>query len=98
MSADQKATLKANWKKIEKAWVKDGSTFFIEYVFFKFVELYIYSNQRKVLIHKLYIYIYIYEQWRGISNNVVCETSKASDPPAHICSLIRVFASRSNIL
>ena len=33
-----------------------------------------------------------------ISNNVVCATSKASDQPAHTCSLIRAFASRLSIL
>ena len=33
-----------------------------------------------------------------ISNNVVCETSQASDQPAHTRSLIRAFASRLNIL
>ena len=33
-----------------------------------------------------------------MSNNVVCETSKASDQPAHTRSLIRAFASRLNIL
>ena len=33
-----------------------------------------------------------------ISNNVVCATSKDSDQPAHMCSLIRAFASRLNIL
>ena len=31
-------------------------------------------------------------------DNVVCATSKASDQPAHKRSLIRVFASRLNIL
>ena len=37
--------------------------------------------------------------WRQeISNNVVCATSKASDQPAHKCSLIRAFASCLNIL
>ena len=40
----------------------------------------------------------IYEPWHEISNNVVCATSKASDQPAHMRSLIRAFASRSNIL
>ena len=30
-----------------------------------------------------------------ISNNVVCATSKASDQPAHMRSLIRPFASMS---
>ena len=33
-----------------------------------------------------------------ISNNVVYATSKNSDQPAHMRSLIRAFASRSNIL
>ena len=33
-----------------------------------------------------------------ISNNMVCATSKASDQPAHMRSLIRAFASRLNIL
>ena len=33
-----------------------------------------------------------------ISNNVVCGTSKASDQPAHMRSLIRAFASSLNIL
>ena len=33
-----------------------------------------------------------------ISNNVVCATSKASDQPAHMPSLIRAFASRLNVL
>ena len=33
-----------------------------------------------------------------ISNNVVCATSKGSDQPAHMRSLIRAFTSRLNIL
>ena len=33
-----------------------------------------------------------------ISNNVVCATSKASDEPAQMRSLIRAFASRKSIL
>ena len=33
-----------------------------------------------------------------ISNYVVCATSKGSDQPAHMRSLIRAFASRLNIL
>ena len=44
------------------------------------------------------IYIYIYEPRHEISNNVVCATSKASDQPTHMCSLIRAFASCLNIL
>ena len=33
-----------------------------------------------------------------ISGNVVCETSRASDQPAHMRSLIRAFTSRLNVL
>ena len=33
-----------------------------------------------------------------ISNNVVCATSKVSDQPAHMCSMIRTVASHLNIL
>ena len=40
----------------------------------------------------------INEPRHEISNNVVCATSKASDQPAHMRSLIRAFASRLNIL
>ena len=36
----------------------------------------------------------IIEPRHGISNNVVCATSKASDQAAHTRSLIRAFASR----
>ena len=39
-----------------------------------------------------------YEPWHGISNNLVCATSKTSDQPAHMRSLIRAFASGLNIL
>ena len=34
----------------------------------------------------------------GFINNVVCATSRASDQPAHMRSLIRAFTSRLNIL
>ena len=39
-----------------------------------------------------------FEPWHGISNNVVNATSKASDQPAHMRSLIRALASRLKIL
>ena len=39
-----------------------------------------------------------FEPVHEISNNVVCATSKASYQPAHMCSLIRAFASRLGIL
>ena len=35
-----------------------------------------------------------FEPWHGISNNVVCVTSKDSDHPAHTHRLIRAFAGR----
>ena len=38
-----------------------------------------------------------FEPGHEISRNVVCETSEGSDQPAHMCSLIRAFASRLNI-
>ena len=40
----------------------------------------------------------IIEPRHEISNNVVCATCKASDQPAHMCSLIRAFASHLNFL
>ena len=40
----------------------------------------------------------INEPVHEISNNVVCATSKASNQPAHMRSLIRAFASRLSIL
>ena len=39
-----------------------------------------------------------YEPVHGISNNLICATSKASDQPAHTRSLIRDFACRLSIL
>ena len=38
------------------------------------------------------------ERQHEISNNVVCATSKASEQPEHMHSLIRAFVSRLNIL
>ena len=40
----------------------------------------------------------IIELVHEISNNVLCATSKASDQPAHMRSLIRAFASRLSII
>ena len=42
--------------------------------------------------------ITIIEPVHEIPNNVVCETSKGSDQPAHTRSLIIAFASRLSIL
>ena len=38
----------------------------------------------------------IHESQHEISNNVVCATSKGSDQPAHVRSLIRAYASHLN--
>ena len=46
----------------------------------------------------MYEDILTFEPRHEISNNVVSATSKASDHPAHMHSLIRAFASRLNIL
>ena len=45
-----------------------------------------------------FLMYYIIEPVDEISNNAVCATSKASDQPAHMRSLIRAFASRLRIL
>ena len=42
--------------------------------------------------------VFANEPGHEISNNVVCATSKCSDQPAHMHSLIRAFAGRLNIL
>ena len=48
---------------------------------------------------RLYLVEYILiEPVHEISNNVVCATSRASDQPAHMRSLIRAFASRLSVL
>ena len=49
----------------------------------------VYTRQGNVKIYKLQ---------HEISNNVVCATSKASDQPMRMHSLIRAFASPLNIL
>ena len=41
---------------------------------------------------------FTFEPRHGISNNVVCATSKGSGQPERTCSLIRAFASGLNIL
>ena len=41
---------------------------------------------------KSHVMAQLFEPVHGISNNVVCVTSKASDQPAHMRSLIRAFA------
>ena len=48
--------------------------------------------------HNCFISKFIIESQHDISKNVVCATSKGSDQPAHMRSLIRAFASRLHIL
>ena len=50
------------------------------------------------MLHHSALIDHIIEPVHKISNNVVCANSKASDQPAHTCSLIRAFASRLSIL
>ena len=68
------------------------------------------KNDRKIIVYSdmILCFIYlgfltgktpiIYEPLHGISNNVVCASSKASDQPVHTSSLIRAFAIRLNII
>ena len=49
-------------------------------------------------VKEFYTRINTIEPRHEISNNVVCATSKGSDQPAHMRSLIRAFASALNIL
>ena len=58
------------------------------------VSRYSFSVKKK----KIYEQVCLCEPVHEISNNVVCATSKASDQPAHMRSLIRAFACRMNIL
>ena len=51
-----------------------------------------------ILVNGLYFRLKVFEPQHKISNNVVCATSKGSDQPAHMQSLIRVFAGCLNIL
>ena len=50
------------------------------------------------LRYSIFKMLTIFEPVHEISNNVVCATSKASDQPALMRSLIRAFACRLNIL
>ena len=58
----------------------------------------IYINNKIKSFIMLIVSCLIIEPRHEISNNVVCATSKASDQPVHMRSLIRGFASRLNIL
>ena len=49
-------------------------------------------------LQHLCVHVHIIEPRHEISNIVVRATSKASDQPAHMRSLIRAFVSRLNIL
>ena len=67
--------------------------------------LYCFASVRAIThLLKLVDYLYVstnknkIEPVHEISNNLICATSKASDQPAHMRSLIRAFASRLSIL
>ena len=73
------------------------------YIFF-IVRHYIYITYSYYLLKWFYMFLFdnllymLIEPQHEISNNVICTTSKASDQPAHMHSLIRACASRLNIL
>ena len=53
------------------------------------------------VMNEIYFFTFqneIFERQHEIFNNVACVTSKGSDQPAHMRSLIRAFASRLNNL
>ena len=57
-------------------------------------QIYLYNE---IWIYRFEFKIIIIEPVHEISNNVVCATSKASDQPAHMRTLIRAFAGRLSI-
>ena len=59
-------------------------------IFYQKYDFTFYANNSKVQMTVEPVY--------EISNNVVCVTSKASDLPVHMHSLIRAFASRLNTI
>ena len=58
---------------------------------------YTFSAEEKIKTINMGLHMII-EPRHGVSNNVVCTTSKASDQPTHMRSLIRAFSSRLIIL
>ena len=54
--------------------------------------------QQCIHIRDAFIVLLVYEPQHEIANNVVCATSKGSEQPAHMRSVVTVFASRWNIL
>ena len=68
-------------------------------MFFKVLSHLIVPSQNTVSGHQLSTSeTHLNEPRHEISNNVVCATSKGSDQPAHMRSLIRALASLLNIL
>ena len=79
-------------------------------IFFEIYYTYFYTKveelNNKLLNNKTVLFVlflnsvfqFLFEPQHELSNNVVCVSSKASDQPAHMRSLIRAFASHLNIL
>ena len=65
---------------------------------FVVVLLFLLNMKCLIAMYISFMKIIINEPVHEISNNVVCATSKASDQPVHMRSLIRAFASRLSIL
>ena len=76
-----------------------GITFLFQYISGEMINMY--TNVNKQLSYSLsFVHCRLnvtFEPRHEISNNVVCVTSKGSDQPAHMRSLIRPIASRLNI-
>ena len=56
------------------------------------------GNKHNVKVAELYRFINKMSLCMRFPKNVVCATSKASDQPAHMRSLMRAFASHLSIL
>ena len=64
---------------------------------FNHLQIIVNINSKTIVLHTIKKIMYN-EPQHGVSNNVVCVTSKGSDQPAHTRSLIRAFAGRLNTL
>ena len=67
---------------------------------YKFGDMFIFRGDKIMVICGISFVLkqLMIEPRHEISNNVVCATSKGSDQPTHMRSLIRTFANGMNIL
>ena len=74
-----------------------GSEWMLEYTFCHIDENCL-KDWSQSGVQSTYSFSWTIEPQHEVSNNVVCATSRTSDLPAHMRSLIRAFACRLNIL